>query len=429
MSLAILLLSGFALGLAPHPIEEELAPAHRGGPGHAGHFPGELSAEKPAGVEAILFAATHPFPGGSERPPIPAALVAMNAEDGAVLWRRELTGRPTAPTVAGGLVLVGSDAGGVHAFDAATGTPRWSFKTKQGVLGQPVADEKTVYFGGGSDHKIHAVSLEKGKKVWVAGVKGEGVFSPVRVEDDSLYAFSATHHAAPVLYCFETKRGKCSWKEDKLEITPLTGPNDFELAGDLLVAGVTPNRYRKKSDRTEDGEPTNYLVGFARDDGEETWRVPTGPLRCYAPATAGEMVVCYAHGAVSDAKPGGAMLHLLAWKAGIDERLWSVELGRAPARWASTSPTIAQGLVYTASGTEVAAYDLETGEETWRMPARNAVLAVAGDRCYVAIAGGRLAAVDARTGSSRWRAELRPVEAPPPGPSCPGEIAPLAVAD
>ncbi|HEV8325612.1 MAG TPA: PQQ-binding-like beta-propeller repeat protein, partial [Myxococcota bacterium] len=67
-----------------------------------------------------------------------ARLVAIRAADGVVLWRRELESAGVAPVgtavACAGLVVVKSDAGGVHALDPATGERRWMVSLAGGVV-------------------------------------------------------------------------------------------------------------------------------------------------------------------------------------------------------------------------------------------------------------------------------------------------------
>lgn len=400
--------------------------AYRGGPAHTGYYPGALAGQGPEGVESVLFVTTQPFSTD-----VPAVLVALNAADGARLWRRELSGHVTSPAVAGGRILVGSSEGGVTAYAAATGEPDWTFKTRTAVIGQPVVAADVVYFGGGDDHALYAVKLSNGKKIWSAQVKGEGVYSPVRVEGESLYAFSATHHSAPVLYAFETVRGKLLWKVEKLEVTPITGPNDVELAGELLLTSSTPGRYRGPNDRLESGEPTNYAVAFDRASGDEVWRVKTGALACYAPTVSGDTVLFYgrADDSAADAPPGDAALHLLALSPADGAERWRKALGACPLRWSSCAPVLVDDLVYAATTTEVTAFERASGVERWTYPARNAVLTAAGGRLFLVAAGGGLVALEPTSGKVLWRADLRPLDAPRAGPPSPGEITPPSLAD
>jgi eukaryotic-like serine/threonine-protein kinase len=399
-------------------MDGQAAPVYRGDPAHTGYYPGGLAGQGPEGMESMLFVTTQPV----DSQEIPSFLLALNAKDGAMVWRRALAGRLTSPTVAAGLVLVGSSEGGVTAYTVATGDAQWTYKTKAGVIGQPVVTEGTAYFGGGEDHAIHAVSLEKGKKVWKKKIKGEGVYSPVRIEGEALYAFSATHHAAPVLYALEVARGKQIWKKEKLEVTPLTGPNDFELAGELLITSLTPSRYRKKNDTT------NYLCAFNAADGEEAWRAETGTLACFAPTVSKGTVVCYAR--PNDAEPGDFKLDLLAFSAEDGKELWRKEVGKSRLRLVFASPVISQGLVCAATATQTIAYDVETGERFWDNPTRNAVITAGRGQLYLASAGGLLVSVDPRGGRPRWNTKLQPLEEKPArGPTCPGEIAPPSLAD
>ncbi len=80
------------------------------------------------------------------------------------------------PTVAGGRVFVGSDAGVVYALDAKTGCVHWSFDA-----GKPVVtavsvgtvpgsqDQHAAYFGD-READVHAVDAETGEPLWTVSV-------------------------------------------------------------------------------------------------------------------------------------------------------------------------------------------------------------------------------------------------------------------
>jgi polyvinyl alcohol dehydrogenase (cytochrome) len=77
------------------------------------------------------------------------------------------------PTVFGGRVIVGSEAGTVYALDAATGCVRWQFKADAGVrsavvvgrLGGDGAARYAAYFGD-LRATVYAVDLATGDRIW-----------------------------------------------------------------------------------------------------------------------------------------------------------------------------------------------------------------------------------------------------------------------
>jgi outer membrane protein assembly factor BamB len=132
---------------------------------------------------------------------------ALRADDGSVRWEQEL-GRPgdgsdpteveSSPVVADGVVIVGTDVhnsqagepAGIHAFDAATGRPRWSTITAPSddpeptgpgcgdVWGSPTVDldRRLVFAGTGNcssddgwgpnSEALLALDLDTGARVW-----------------------------------------------------------------------------------------------------------------------------------------------------------------------------------------------------------------------------------------------------------------------
>ncbi|HNR32091.1 MAG TPA: PQQ-binding-like beta-propeller repeat protein, partial [Candidatus Hydrogenedentes bacterium] len=72
---------------------------------------------------------------------------------------------PTAPTAAGGLVLLGGDDGYVRAIDAATGELRWRFATAGAIMQPPTAWEGRVLVGSG-DGSVYAIEAATGRLLW-----------------------------------------------------------------------------------------------------------------------------------------------------------------------------------------------------------------------------------------------------------------------
>jgi outer membrane protein assembly factor BamB len=124
-------------------------------------------------------------------------LVAVDAADGTVEWRRPTVSKPGSPTYAGAGVFAGSyrSAGGqLVAHDAGDGTRRWSYERSTATrIGQPAVVDDTVVASGGET--ILAVDAGTGSVDWQFDVGGGAEPKPV-VFDGTLYVSGASHLVA-----------------------------------------------------------------------------------------------------------------------------------------------------------------------------------------------------------------------------------------
>jgi MYXO-CTERM domain-containing protein len=119
---------------------------------------GGLNASSPTPVEGDIILGT----GLPEQ-----SVVRLDGTTGAVVWRTPAVMDQfsnTAPAVAGGLVVVGTNSGHYYAFDAATGTARWDYQADGIVnLAAPLIAGGRVYMAGGKDSdRVHAVDAATG---------------------------------------------------------------------------------------------------------------------------------------------------------------------------------------------------------------------------------------------------------------------------
>jgi eukaryotic-like serine/threonine-protein kinase len=71
----------------------------------------------------------------------------------------------SSPTVAGGMVFIGSGDQHVYALDAKTGALRWSFATGDVVHASPAVAHQTVYIGSW-DRNLYALDAVTGRERW-----------------------------------------------------------------------------------------------------------------------------------------------------------------------------------------------------------------------------------------------------------------------
>lgn len=105
-------------------------------------------------------------------------LVALNAGNGAVIWRQRLQSPVSgAPSVEGNTVYVSTNDGAGHALDVANGKVRW---TTEGIPGMtavvgsasPAITDRTVIFPFNSGSLVAALKVN-GARVWGAPVTGQ----------------------------------------------------------------------------------------------------------------------------------------------------------------------------------------------------------------------------------------------------------------
>ena len=188
-------------------------------------------------------------------------------------WQRKLTGKITAPAAADGRVFIGSDRGHVHALDATTGEPRWTFLCGASVPVTPTVWRGRVFVGS-HDGWVYCLEAATGKLVWrfraadderyvhITGrmISAWPVQTGVIVEDDVAYVAS----------------GLCSYDGSTLwALDAATGAVKYAKAvGNLngLGAGINP-----QGPLAADGErliiPTggSQAAGVRRSDGKVLW--------------------------------------------------------------------------------------------------------------------------------------------------------------
>lgn len=96
-------------------------------------------------------------------------VVAVNLAGRQVKWRFADPDRQfpfySSPAVGGGVVFIGGRDKLVHALDAATGKPRWSFTTRARIDSSPVLAGNRVVVGS-SDGVLYVLDAATGKQAW-----------------------------------------------------------------------------------------------------------------------------------------------------------------------------------------------------------------------------------------------------------------------
>ena len=196
-------------------------------------------------------------------------------------WRKELHSELTGPRaeiiVADGTAFLGTYAGKLYAWDAASGAERWRYQA-DGPIGHSVAVADGAVFCASLDGKLRSLDAGTGKLIWeyltssgfwtaplvsgktvYVGSRG-GVFHAIDARDGSmrwrvktngpvLQSASATEAGDAIIvtsedmcvYCFDAADGKLRWKSRKLAGL---SARDYApvLAGGLVFVTTNPVR-------------------------------------------------------------------------------------------------------------------------------------------------------------------------------------------
>jgi len=127
---------------------------------------------------------------------------AVDLEQGKVVWTYQNPERQfpflSSAATDGKVVVLGGRDKLVHALDATTGKPRWSFAARSRVDSSPVLADGRVFVGLGSGEVV-ALDLESGNLLWKFDVGSPIVASPgvaagrlvIGTSDGQLYCFGA----------------------------------------------------------------------------------------------------------------------------------------------------------------------------------------------------------------------------------------------
>ncbi|WP_121821890.1 outer membrane protein assembly factor BamB family protein [Halostella salina] len=206
-------------------------------------------------------------------------LTALNATTGEVEWTEAIgtVDRATGtPAVADGTVFVTTNAGGLAAFDAATGEPAWTYTTYDERTSSPVVADGTVYFATnlGREQEVHAVNATHGKTRWVQtdGTEGTAVRTPA-VSENLVYFSNVNNQGMGEVSVSERESGDYvgEWIRGGLYITPPVVSNGILTGGFRGLRNGTPGDRKTIVDDPIRGRPA-----VVDGPGERMIIAPTG---------------------------------------------------------------------------------------------------------------------------------------------------------
>ncbi len=247
-------------------------------------------------------------------------IFALDAATGAILWSRPpdaLAGDTvwTSPAVADGVVYFAANRpwAVLYALDAATGATLWTASpTLSIIIASPVVTEGSMYLAF-NDHSVIALDAQTGETRWTANA-GSGMYASPAVADGRLYV--TVHNRG--LLALDPGNGAQLW------LAPMAGPQwSSPAAGKDRVFVCSRDDER--------------VFAFDGATGAQVWSTPVGDWCHTSPA--------FANGVVYVGANDG---RLYALNAATGQQAWSQPL--APSGGIFGGPTVANGVVYAASG-------------------------------------------------------------------------------
>lgn len=134
-------------------------------------------------------------------------VIAINAANGAIVWRKPAGGVTVAPAIDGDRLLLGTNDGRVLALALETGDAAWEYDDVDGGVTALAAYGGRVYAGGG-DKRFYCLKKD-GKLGWPVIRVGSVVIGQIAVDDERVY-FAARDN---VIRGLDRSNGNQRWQE------------------------------------------------------------------------------------------------------------------------------------------------------------------------------------------------------------------------
>lgn len=319
--------------------------------------PDELVFSGPTVIEDTVYV------GDSE-----GTVYALDADSGTISWTNTEPAEAVncAPQVVDGTVYVGSYDGTVYAIDADSGTTTWSHTVASGLVqSSPTVADGTLYIGGYD--ALFAIDVETGEPTWTRTGYDDWVFASPTVVDGRVYIAGGQRTAEAIA----ADTGETLWSVTT-EYESTSAASSTTVADGIVVIGSGAGEF--SSDRT------GYVHAFDANTGEEIWTVedPDDWVRASPTVYDGTVFVGADDGTIyaidlqtgdlewTDETDGGILasptvadrtvyfgndsVRLYALDAATGERQWSLDRDH---RIFESDPTVVDGTIYAAMGTDV----------------------------------------------------------------------------
>ncbi|HPC56047.1 MAG TPA: PQQ-binding-like beta-propeller repeat protein [Methanolinea sp.] len=332
-----------------------------------------------------------------------------------LLWMCQTGARVTSsPSVAGGIVYIGSQDRNLYALNATTGEILWKYDTMERndiVSSSPAVANGVVYIGG-LKTKVHAVDAYSGDLLWkykvpIRTTSRSGISSSPTVTGGTIFIANMDG----VVYAFDEETGTLLWN---YTVPQATGGERGIYASPAVADGAVYVL-------TYDGD----LYVLDASTGTLLWSYETaGDYGAYAsPAVSGGVVytgsglngpfraldartgaLLWEAPSVVSAYSSPAVAHGVVYTGSMDNSIYALDASDGTILWNFTtgdkvysSPAVAHGVVYAGSNDcNLYALDASDGRLLWNFTVNDGIIsspAVAGGIVYFGCNDGRVYAL------------------------------------
>lgn len=195
---------------------------------------------------------------------------AMNLKTSKVLWSRNLgSGIVSGPTVAEGMIALGTDNSTLMILNQSTGKDIWQQKLSNEILAKPIISHQKV-IAKAIDGNLYAFDLVNGEKLWVADHGAPSLIlkassSPVVLGDLVLVGYSDGK-----LDAVNIESGQVVWQRS---IAYPSGASDVERLVDIDADPIVKDEVAYLA--TYQG----YIGALSLKDGQFLWRKPASTYK------------------------------------------------------------------------------------------------------------------------------------------------------
>jgi outer membrane protein assembly factor BamB len=279
----------------------------------------------------------------------------------------------SSPAVVGGTLYIGSDDFKVYALNATTGTKIWSYATGGAVRSSPAVVGGVVYVGS-DDDKVYALNASTGTKIWSYTTGGDISDSSPLVVNGAVYVGALDGY----FYAINTSNGTLKWSVNTWNVR-----ESAAYYNGTIYVGSDHSMLFALDANTGDTQWTATLGGMVRCTpsvsngvvyvGADDYKVraynATSGTRLWTSQTFSGLGIVRSAPAVwnntvyiDTGETSPMSSHLYALDATTGSTKWSTEM----ADYSTSSPAVANGVVYTGSfDHQIHTFDAVTGEKLW----------------------------------------------------------------
>ena len=305
----------------------------------------------------------------------------------------------SSPSIADGVVYIGSLDGHLYAIDQDTGKEKWRFKSSRPIASSPAVVDGTLFFVS-SVGALVAIDTATGKPKWVFAAEYERRFeakglhgypSAAQTIPDAWDIFTSSPAVSDGkvffgsgdgnVYAVDAASGVLQWK---------FGTGDVVHASPAVSGGIVFI-----------GSWDSYLYALDADTGQPKWSFKSGEDPAMHNQVGFQSSPAVADGTVY---VGCRDAHVYALDATTGRKKWDYPTSKS---WVIGTPAVSAGVVYvgTSDSARFMALDAKTGRLRFNFDAKAYVFssaAVAGGLVYVGDHNGKLYAIDGQTGKAAW---------------------------